>query len=359
MLRRLRSELDPAERAAVAARPSAVQPRSDDERRLVRGVLLLHRAVHAERAVEILRVEPGGDDEHRVVDVLEILRHVARLPVLVVRAVRQVILVGRHIVCKISQRVGGRSHLEEEAVAVGGAVVEPLGVALVRRHARAGVGRHPVEAVHQLICAAGVIVVAQELILRRRLRRRGLQRGMRADHPHRHFPSVPRDAPLAHAAIVVRDVLHEPVDRVPRIRALVRLRRALHVRNVVDELALRLELSARVLVDEDVALSREFVVRAENGAVIVCAVRSDAVCGARHQDRIARRRLLRRVHDREELHAVAHRDVDLALDVVRLHVVRRLRRRLRDERCSREQHARDDSRCHASFVHIEPAVILW
>src|SRR2546427_6245908 len=68
VLRRLRSELDSAERAAVAARPSAVQPRSDDERRLVRGVLLLHRAVHAERAVEILRVEPGGDDQHRVAD---------------------------------------------------------------------------------------------------------------------------------------------------------------------------------------------------------------------------------------------------------------------------------------------------
>ena len=45
----------------------------------------------------------------------EILRHVARLPVLVVGAVRHVILIGRHIVGKILERVGGGAHLEERS----------------------------------------------------------------------------------------------------------------------------------------------------------------------------------------------------------------------------------------------------
>jgi hypothetical protein len=100
---------------------------------------------------------------------------------------------------------------------------------------------------------------------------------------------------------------------------------------VVDELALGLELPARVLVDEDVPLSREVVVRAEHGPILLGPVRADAVRRARHEHRVAHAGVSGSVDDREQLHAVAHRDEQLALGVVRFHVVRGLRRRNRHE----------------------------
>src|SRR5262249_55585148 len=87
------------------------------------------------------------------------------------------------------------------------------------------------------------------------------------------------------------------------------------------ELAFRLELSAGVLVDEDVAFLRELVVRPDDGAVGLRAVRADAVRRSRQQDRVAFRGALRGIDDREELRAVAHRNRHLALDVVRSDVL--------------------------------------
>src|SRR5436190_10485547 len=112
-----------------------------------------------------------------------------------------------------------------------------------------------------------MVVVAEELILRRRLGRRRLERGMRIDHALRDLPPRPGNAPLADAAVVARDVLHQPVDRVPGVGAFVGARRALYDRQMMDELSLRFELPARVLVDEDVALPGELVVRTEYRAV--------------------------------------------------------------------------------------------
>jgi hypothetical protein len=84
---------------------------------------------------------------------------------------------------------------------------------------------------------------------------------------------------------------------------------------MMDELAFGLEFATRILVNEDVALFGELVVRPEHGAIVVGAVRGDPVRRARHQQRVAPGRGPRRVHDREQLHAVAHRDEELAFDV--------------------------------------------
>jgi hypothetical protein len=98
---------------------------------------------------------------------------------------------------------------------------------------------------------------------------------------------------------------------------------------MVNELTLRLELSADVLIHEDVTLTGEVVVGTELVAVVIEPVRRDAVCGARHQEGIPLARVARLVKDREQPDPVAHGNVQLALGVVSARIEPRLGR---DER---------------------------
>src|SRR5262249_28005464 len=70
------------------------------------------------------------------------------------------------------------------------------------------------------------------------------------------------------------------------------------------ELALRLVAAARVLEDDDVAVRREYYARVRRGAVVGRALQEDGELSGR----------VGPVHVRDELHAVAHRDLDPALD---------------------------------------------
>src|SRR3954471_20655614 len=115
---------------------------------------------------------------------------------------------------------------------------------------------------------------------------------MRADHSHRHFPPRPRNAPQSRASIVVRDVLHEPVDRVVGVRALVGLARALLDRTMMNELALGTETPAHVLIDDDVSLFREPDVRSDHRRVLVGSIGWDTVSGAGDEQRISLRLIL-------------------------------------------------------------------
>jgi len=131
-----------------------------------------------------------------------------------------------------------------------------------------------------------VEVVAFEPLGNGRLRRAALQGGMRIDHSNRCVKAGIRNADQPRAPVVVRHVLDQPVNRVPGVGRLVRAGRAPDVGHVVHELALGLELPARILVDEDVALFGELAGGTEDGAIVVGAVRGDAVRRARQEERI-------------------------------------------------------------------------
>ena len=138
--------------------------------------------------------------------------------------------------------------------------------------------------------AVVVPVVAGEPVGDRRLRRRGLERGVGVDHAGGRVEPGVRDAPHADPAVVVGHVLEQPVDRVERVGALVDVGGAGLLRPVrphVDELALRHPAPAHVLVDHDVALGAEERRRAEVRLVGVDAVGLNAVGRPAEHDRVA------------------------------------------------------------------------
>ena len=88
-----------------------------------------------------------------------------------------------------------------------------------------------------------------------RLGRGGLERGMRVDHAGGGVEAGIGDAPHADLAVVVGDVLDQPLDGVVGVGAFVGVLRAAldgAVRRHVDELAFGHVAAADVLVDEDV-----------------------------------------------------------------------------------------------------------
>src|SRR5688500_11910563 len=99
---------------------------------------------------------------------------------------------------------------------------------------------------------------------------------MRIDHAHRSAEAGIRDAPHADAAVVVWNVLYEPLDRVIGVSAFVDVFRAAFLRLVrpyVYELAFRHQSSAHVLVDEDELLALKVVRWAKSVSVSVWTVR--------------------------------------------------------------------------------------
>ena len=121
-------------------------------------------------------------------------------------------------------------------------------------------GREEVEGVRELERSVVVPVVAGEPVGDRGLRRGGLERGVGVDHAGGRVETRVRDAPHTDPAVVVGDVLDEPVDRVERVGALVDVGGAGLLRLVrphVDEFTLRHPAAANILVHDDVALGAE------------------------------------------------------------------------------------------------------
>ena len=141
---------------------------------------------------------------------------------------------------------------------------------------------------------------------------------------------------MADLAVVVGDVLEQPVDRVVGVAALVDVLRPLGrvVRPHVDERPLRHPAAANVLVDEDVPFLAEQRRRAKVAGILIVAVGPDAGLRAGQQDRVLAARVLRGVDRGEEADAVAHGDLVLGLGVVRLDVLDALSRK----RCAEGGH---------------------
>ena len=191
---------------------------------------------------------------------------------------------------------------------------------------------------------------------------------MRVDHSHRRVEAGIGDAPLPRLAVVVGDVLHQPVDRVVGVAAFVDVFRAVlygHVRTHVDELALRTHASANILVGEDEQVFGELTRRPDAGLVGIHAIGPHAVGSAEEHDRVRLRDVLGSVHGCEEPHAIPHRDHVLVLGVVRLDpygvllgglFVRRDRGRLDDGATDDEKQQPADTHEHNPRFLVDGAV---
>ena len=148
-------------------------------------------------------------------------------------------------------------------------------------------------------------VVAQPGVGHRGHGRGGLERGVR---PHfRHFREPPRirGSRHSHPPVGVGEVMDHPVDRVPRVGALVRARRVRGQTGgpVHQKGALRLVASPDVGGNEDVFLERQL------GEQVVVVATGGAMRGSGENDRErAATGVLRRRDLDEQLHAVPHRD---------------------------------------------------
>src|SRR5579859_8121498 len=114
-------------------------------------------------------------------------------------------------------------------------------------------------------------IVAEKHVRGRSLLGYRFQRGMRLEHAHYRKPTAVGDAEEANAAVVVRNIFHQPVDGVVRVRAFVNARSfgmavGIAYRPLHDERALRTKTSANVLENENVVVGNHFGVAIEDAA---------------------------------------------------------------------------------------------
>ena len=105
-------------------------------------------------------------------------------------------------------------------------------------------------------------IVPHEPIRNRRLRRHGLQRRMRIDHAGRRIKSRIGDPPHADFAVVVRDILDQPVDRVVGIGRFIDIPGPFLVgivRSHVDELAFGHHRAPHILIGKNEAFFGQFI----------------------------------------------------------------------------------------------------
>ncbi len=236
---------------------------------------------------------------------------VSRLPELVIVGVSgELVPKGDLAVEVVLVGIAERSEIEEELIAVGSAEVEafgPLGHQPVTGLAE---GREKAEA-HGQGEGSVVVHVVEEPVGDRRLRRGSLERRVRVDHPCGGVETGVGDAPKADPAVVVRQVLDEPVDGVEGVGALVGVLGPVlrgDMRSHVDELALGHEPTADILENKDVSVALEFAAGSELGLVLVGAVGPHRVRGSDKQDRIRHGGVIGRIDRGKERDPIAHGD---------------------------------------------------
>ena len=247
---------------AVADRlvPRAVIPWAGDHQVRVLGIVLGRLAVDLPRAPRIFLIPEAGDVEvgHRGARDLRVPR-LALVVRIVVRMRDDGVPRGNLSVQVLRVDVRHRAELQVPVVGVVDVEVEVRVLELVRLLVD-GV----LERVTLAQRAVSMIVVVHPLVGRRRLLADGLERRMRHEQRHRRRQPIVRHAVDPHATIVVRDVLHQPVDRVVRVGRLVHvLRRRVHHVHLrrQQERPLRFEAPAQILHDPDVPVLGELLLR--------------------------------------------------------------------------------------------------
>ena len=228
---------------------------ADDEVRVV-GVVLLGLVEDRPRTPRVFLIPETGDVQVRDRRTLDLrVPRLALVECVVVRVLDRLVP-GRNRIVEVL-RVDVREWTEPQIPLVGvvGAEVE-MGIGRLARLLQDGV----LEVVALAQRAVAVVVVVHPLVGRRRLFADRLERRMRHEQRHRRREAVVRDAVHPDVAVVVRNVLDEPIDRVVRVGGLVDV-----LRRLVGEIhggreqerALRLESAAKVLNDEDVPVGHQ------------------------------------------------------------------------------------------------------
>src|SRR5262249_5825537 len=169
-----------------------------------------------------------------------------------------------------------------------------------------------------------MIVVPDEPIRNRGLRGDGLESRMGMDDAGGNVESGIRYPHHACTTVVARYVLDQPVDRIPRVGALVDILRTallIDMRPHVRKLPLRHESPAHVLVNEDVPFVRKLRSRTDGIRIVVRTVRRNAVGRSFNQERIRFGSVFWDVYVGEELNAISHRDQDFTLGVTILNTL--------------------------------------
>src|ERR1700722_13767820 len=121
----LRSEVDLPEALAIALRETAMVPRPHHERLHLRGTVLLHKVVLAEKALRVLVIIPAANQHNRGLDVAQIFPDGAGLPDLVVGGVIDIEIPEWLLMLEILLiRIGQGTHLQVEIVAILRAVLK-------------------------------------------------------------------------------------------------------------------------------------------------------------------------------------------------------------------------------------------
>ncbi len=268
-----------------------MQPRTHHECVAGVGTVGLDLLECLQGAKQILGVEPAAHGHHGRANVLQVLPEVAGFPEIIIGPVLHDFVPKSDVAFEILG-VGVRqgTHVQEELVAVGGAVIEFKVEFLGRLGSRPAEVRHEVEDMRQEQGAVVVPVIADKPIGDRRLGRGRLERRMGVNHARIGVESRVGNARHAHLAVVPRHVFDEPFDRVKSVRGLIHVLRAVLVWNVgphVDVFPFGHPSPAHVLIDEDVPFLSEERGRAKIGLILVRPIRTDVIWGPGQHHRIA------------------------------------------------------------------------
>ena len=296
-----------------------MRPRPHDQPAVRLGAQTAYRVVCPPRPVAVLGIVRSADDQHGGLDAAASALGATLEPPIVVVGVLHYLPPELEVAAEHIGKAGHRVReivLERTLVGYGEAPRPKRGRRLIARR------RHRRRELHgrlQRQRTVMVEIVAHVPVVDRRLRRdgaygRGSRRGC-----HSRVESVVGVALDADAAVVVRNILHEPLDGIVYVAGLVDLSRCfvLYKGAYVDELAAAHPAASDILEYEYVTLGG--VCRFELAApqcTHTVAVRGTAVRGAGHKYRMSLGRVDGRVYGRMQLRAVAHDDAVLGLAVV-------------------------------------------
>ena len=144
--------------------------------------------------------------------------------------------------------------------------------------------------------------------------------------------------------VVIGNILDQPFDGIPGIRAFIEIRRILffgEMRPHVDKIAFRHPSAANVLIDEDVARFSKQRRWAQVLTILVNPVWFNAVGGTGQHHWIGLRRILRHVHGGKQPFAITHRNSIFVLRIVGFHMLKTLSGSCRREVLQRAPFQRD------------------
>src|SRR5208283_8142 len=114
---RLGGKADTAQMISIQAPPATVHPGALHQSVVNARIVLLDGTENPERTVKVLRVEPSNHRQHRAMNVLHVRGEVARLPVVVIGIVADLIGPEKTLVVEIARvGIGEGAQLEEKLV---------------------------------------------------------------------------------------------------------------------------------------------------------------------------------------------------------------------------------------------------